>query len=291
MLLSLLGLAALLAPLQQDALTEKDLRNAFKKSISNRNPQVRADAINEYSFATRDLPDGGGAEKIVAKTIKNELDDDEFVVQAAAIVALSWGRHVDTVIDGMEDVLDDLRNMAEKYATRSKEEDREVYREAIQLYERAAWVVSVHPDDRSVDILIDQLRQVEPGSPSQKLIADMLDALAPALLRLGSHEAVQIVVRWTNVFGGSALSDNTDGRNYTLGARNLHDALSDFAIEIGQRGPLFSNRYDNDWREWFDTVEDKLEKQLGKLDEPIGPPPVMDPEAMEERSSDGRERP
>ncbi|GJM20900.1 MAG: hypothetical protein DHS20C15_08150 [Planctomycetota bacterium] len=269
--------AAPFAPQDAEA-KERDLRDEYKKGIARSDPQTRADAVNAYGFATRDLADDEGASKLVARQLKIALGDDEMEVVAAAIVALSWGRHVDTTLDGMEDVIDDLRNTAAKYATRPGDENRAVFQEAARLYENACVVVGRHTSDAAVDILVDQLRTLKPGTGEGRLAEVLVGPLSTALLELGSYEAVELVVKTTNVFGGEALSDDDEGNNFTRTARIIHDALIVYSEKIGKLGPPWSDRYDNDWRDWFKEVRGDLERKLGKLEEPIGPPDYVDPD-------------
>lgn len=297
MLRLLLAATALCAPLsafQDEEVTEKDLREAYKKGLSRSKAEERADAVNIYGFATRDLPENEGASKLVARQLKIALKDDDPQVVAAGIVALSWGRDVDTTLDAMEDVIDDLRNTAAKYATRPGDENRAIYQETVRLFENSVEIVGRHTCDKAEDILVDHMRTLKPQNGQGPLASDLIDPLSKGLLELGSHDAVEEVIRTTNVFSGDKLADDDEGNNFTLAARTLHDNLSAFAREIGKVGPPWSEQYDVDWRDWFKEVDDDLPKKLGKLDEPVEAPPYQNPDErmMPEKPKPGeRERP
>ena len=294
LLLSVAAVLAAPAAFQDEQILEKDLREEYRKGMARSDAQKRADAVNSYGFSTRDLPENEAASKLVARQLKIALGDDDPQVVAAGIVALSWGRHVETTLDGMEDVIDDLRNTLAKYATRPGDENRAIFQEAGRLYENACVIVGRHSCDSATDILLDQLRTLKPGSGEGKLAQTLVGPLSEALLELGSFEAVELVVKTTNVFGGEALSDDDEGNNFSVTARIIHDALTVYSQKIGKLGPPWSSRYDNEWRDWFKEVRGDLEKRLGKLEEPVGPPDYVNPDEEmrpDEPKPGERERP
>jgi len=295
LLLTATSLCLPLFALQDDeAVSERDLREAYKKGLARSSPEERADAVNQYGFATRDLPDDEGASKLVARQLKIALKDDDPQVVAAGIVALSWGRDVETTLDAMEDVIDDLRNTAAKYATRPGEENRAIYQEAVRLFENSVEIVGRHRCDAAEDILMDQMRTLRPQAGQGPLASDLIAPLSEGLLALGSYDAVELVIKTTNVFSGDTLADDKEGNNFTLAARTLHDNLSAFADEIGKIGPPWSPQYDVAWRDWFKEARDELPKKLGKLETPVDAPPYENPDQRmmpEEPKPGDRERP
>lgn len=270
--------------------TEKELRADFKKGLKNKDPAVRIEAVVNYSEGTRQLVEEGGAEKLVARTLAGALDDDNMGVCTAALTALSFGRHVTTVIEACNESLEYVRNIMEKKSGRLEDdESRERYRGAFDVYRLACAVLGNYRDDRSVDVLETELRALRPQSePNSKGIGNVsqLDSIAvnlirpatAALLALGTSDAVELVIKQTTVYSASSIGGMSPWeQQHERMARALHETLVDFAVRVERAPPAFTQNYQQDWHDWFKKNRKRFEDKLGKLKEP---PDALDMEAM-----------
>jgi hypothetical protein len=267
--------------------TEKDLREDFRKAYSTSDVSARVEAVAIFGNETRDLPDGG-ASKLVAKTLAGTLDDDAMEVCQAGVGALGWGRHPDTAVEALGDLLPELRKETEKLSTRPDDESRARRAQVAATYNTACEALGRHKDDRAVDALVDELRKLRPRNGASNASEVHARSLARALLQLGSHDAVETVVKTTQVYSGAVLNRNRNNAT----AVSLHESLSIFSEEIGYGPPEYSLTYDQAWREWFKEHEDEFEKKLGKLVEPPPAPEYRRPDRNPNRRRPGRpERP
>ena len=275
-----LAIATLTVPLAAQAPappTEKSLLAEYKDALKSNEPSYRAAAISAMSEATRELEDAGASKK-VAKALAKGLADEDLEVQAAAITALSWGRQPDVVIDVYEDHIKDLRNEIEKRLTRPDEESVAFKQDASRQYAAVCEALGRHADDRSVDVLISQLRTLTKNSKGKNNLSTILSTpLAEALLELGSQEAVEAVVKQTGVY---------QGPNQQQPAKRLHASLSAFSEGRGWAPSDYSFGYDQAWRDWLDEHEKEFSPKLGKLTEPVGEP-AYDPMARYKDARDG----
>ncbi|MCB9899110.1 MAG: hypothetical protein H6825_13975 [Planctomycetes bacterium] len=267
---------------------EKGLREAFHSAYLSRLPEDRALAVTTFDEATRALPDGGSS-RLVAKTLAEALDDESFTVRVPALRALSWGRHVDTVLDVLPKFLDDLRDDIEKLSTRPDEASRNRMRDTIVLYGEGAKALATHADDRVVDYLAGEIRTLRPSGSSTNIYSlRMIVPLADALLMLGSREAVEAVVKATASFGGGEMRWD----NVKKAAGELHESLARFAESKGDAAPTFDDFYDQSWHTWYEKHEDELPKKLGKLKQPTERPAYEPEDRVPDRAGPGRvERP
>ncbi|GEM_PF-2314909 len=269
--------------------TEKALRAAFKKGLKSKDASVRIEAVLAYSEGTRELEEEGGAEKLVARTLAEALDDDDMGVCNAAMTALSWGREVATVIDACDESLEFLRAIMERTSTRPDDESRALYRGALEVYRTTCATLGNYPDDRSVAVLETELRVLRPGGQLETVSQTLVRPAVTALLTLGSQEAVELVIKQTTVYSASTLGGTSPGERLLAGlARTLHDALSAFAINVERAPPSFGQNYQQDWHDWFKKHKKLFADDLGKLKVPPGP---MDTEAMAAMNSGGRNKP
>lgn len=268
---------------------EKALCKAFREAYRGGTLEERAEAVVTLDQASRELPDGGQG-RLVAKTLADALEDDELAVRTPAVRALAWGRHVETVVDALPELLDELRNDVEKLATRPDRESRDLLRGTVTLYAEACVALGRHSDDRVVDYLEGELRTLRPASNTRVVSILLVGPIADGLLALGSVDAVEIVVKTTDVFGGANLA--TGNGNGRASAQKLHESLATFSDSRGWGSPVFSDAFDQTWRKWFKAHEDDFVEKLGKLDEPPGPPPYVRPSRLPDRDRPGRgERP
>ena len=289
--LPILAFLVALGPLMgaQDAgsaVTEKELREAFRKEYASTDEAARSEAITVLSDASRTLPDGGSS-KMLARTFASAMKSDKSpAVQAAAVGALAWGRHVETSIDAMSDMLHELSKLSAKLSTRPDEASRTQRRQATQLYTQLCQALSRHPDDRSLKALEDELRKQRPRSGSGSASVEFVRPLSTALLQLGSQKAVECVVSTTAVFSGSALVNNGGT------ARGLHEVLAAYSEEVGYGAAAYSDRYDQFWRKWLKEHKSDLPPKLGKLKEPVEAPEYRPNNRSRDRKRPGeRERP
>ncbi len=276
-------------PTVQDATgpSEKDLRETFRKGIRSPDPSARIEAVATLGNASRSLPDGGSS-KLMARTLAGALDDDDMGVRAAAVGALAWGRHVETVVDVLGDLLPELRQEVAALSTRPDEESRTRRAQTARLYEATCVALGRHPDDRSVEALVDEIRKMRPRTGTQDASELLVGPVSSGLLALGSQESVGQVVKLTTVFSGSVLINRVSEGT----AKELHVLLSAFSEDLGYGPPAWSDTYDQSWRTWFQEHEDDLPKELGKLEEPVPAPEYRRPERVPDRRRPGQaERP
>lgn len=270
--------------------SEKDLREALDEGLKNAESAERVAAVFAFDGATRELPDQGTS-RLVAKELADILaDDEDLAVRTAAVRALAWGRHVDTVFDALPELLDDLRDDIEKLSTRPDEESRQRFRDTLALYAESAQVLASHPDDRAVDYLEGEMRTLQPGGSSTSVYSlRVFPPLADALLRLGTQRSVEAVVKQTGEFGGGEMR----WENVRDAAEQVHGLLASFSESLGHAPPTFDDFYDQSWRAWFSEHEDELPAKLGKLKAPTPPPPAYEPpDRRPDRAAPGRaERP
>jgi hypothetical protein len=273
--------------------TEKQLRADYKKGVRKKDPALRIEAVVNYSNATRELEEEGGAEKLVAKTLAGALDDDDMGVCNSAMSALAYGRHVETVIDACDETLEYLRNIMEKTSTRPDEESRAQYRGALDVYRVGCAVLGNYKDDRSIDVLETELRALRPGSGIESIARKLVQPVVSALLELRSVDAVEIVIKQTAVYSASTLGGSSPQEKVLEAmARNLHDALVSFAVDVERAPPAFTKNYQQDWHKWFKEHKKLFLAKLGKLKQPPGPIPYQRPGMMDNpRSSNRPQRP
>ncbi|MFT7464848.1 MAG: hypothetical protein ACI9EF_003208, partial [Pseudohongiellaceae bacterium] len=240
--------------------SEKELRAELKKAMKNKDAGVRLEAVVTYAEGTRQLPDDGAAEKLVAKTLTDVLDDDDMGVCNAAMVGLSWGRDVSTVIGACDEALEYVRNIMEKTSTRPDPESRAKYRGALDVYLSTCSTLGNYADDRSVKALETELRALRPGGQLETVSQSLLGAVASALLTLGSEESVEQVIKQTAVYTASTLGGTSENERLQQRlSRMLHDALSTFAVRIERAPPAFTQNYQQDWHAWFKDHRELLE--------------------------------
>lgn len=291
-LMTLLAVLSLALPRPQEVPDEKDLRAEFKKALRSKDAAERVAGVAEYGNATRDLEDGG-ASKLVAKTLASALEDEDMAVASAAVSALSWGRHVDTVIDTMDDAMEEWRAVLNKTATRPDDESRDLFRGALSTYRDGCALLARYTDDRTVDLLEGELKALRTGGQLENIAQNLVPSVTRALLQLGSQESVELVIKATAVYTASTMKGTSPSEKRDLKmAEDLHEALAEFAARVERAGPAFSQNYQQDWQDWFDEHEDLFEKKLGKLSEPPQAPDYVPPsEAGDSGPSGERERP
>lgn len=259
------------------ATTERQQLKVFGKAYKGSDVSALADAISELSSVSRRLEDGGGS-KAIAKALARGLDSDHLEVRGAALSALAWGRDNDTVLDLIEEELDDLYNDISKLVSRPDEESRAQRRDTSRLYAEVCKIAAWHKDDRSVDVLAKQLRKVtRAGRASDSMAAHTLRPLSEALVELGSRDAVEAVVAKTRTFVGARQK---------VHARKLHASLAMMSDALGRAPPDFDDKYDQVWHDWFDKYGDRLPKKLGRLELPTEEPPYVKPKKRGARDLD-----
>ncbi len=251
---------------------EKEMREAFKKEFGRNDAERRLAAIQTYDADTRGLLDEGKS-RLVAKTLAGGLTDDDMAVCQAAVSAMSYGRDVETAIDGLEDGLSHYRKVMGKTATRPDTESRNQYRGALDAYRAACAALANYKDDRSTKHLEAHFKKINPGGSVDNVSQNLVSPLAEGLLALGSQRSVKVVIDQTKRFTasiGKGTSNREQVRQNT--ARSLHDALASFARSIERVPPEFGQNYQQDWTDWFKQNKDLFPDKLGKLTEPPGPP-------------------
>ncbi len=263
--------------------TEKAQLDAFRKVYRGSDPNLLAEAIRAFGEASRRLEDGGSS-RTVAKTIARGFAEDDFAPRIAAAVELAWGRHPDTVIDVLDDALDETRNEIQKRIGRPDEESRTAMRDATNLFQLICAALSYHHDDRAVDVLSSQARRLSPSSKGNNLSAALITPLSDALLELGQRDGVELIVRTTSTFVGANQRSN---------AKRLHTSLSTFSNSIGYAPPAFDDTFDQSWRAWFDEHEDEFVESFDKLEGPIERPMALNRRAprMGATTPEGPQRP
>jgi len=254
---------------KDDKALEKKLRKEFESAYRSRAASERAAAVRTYAERTRELSDPG-LDRVIARTLEKAADDDDPAVLGAVADALSWGRDPDIALSTLEDITEELRQEVERLSTRPETDEQLRFRAALDSYARSADALGAHPDDRSVEVLARQMRTLQRRGKVEAAVAGMARPLAIALLRLGSRDAVEVVVKQTNEFSGSAMADGPLGQSRRRSAMILHDALTSFSLEhFGESAPAFDgDTYDQHWRDWFSEHEDDLSEELDELDEP-----------------------
>ncbi len=291
--LALLALATLLPlappagaqterPGDPPATTEKDLLAEFNKAVKVPGGKERAAAYTALGEASRSLPDKG-ASKLLAKTLARGLDEDDLEIRSAVVAQLGWGRDVDTVIAGFKGFLDGQLKDVDKRITRPDEESRSYVGSGVVLLGNACTALANYRDDRSIEILASLLRNLRQNSEGADLSTRVVGPIAKALLSLGTHDAVEAAVKQTQTFTGDWQGP---------AAKNLHEALAQFATAAGAAPPDYSDNVAVAWHEWFQKNADKFPRKIGKLKEPpASPPPGMDGKEMRTARDGSAERP
>jgi len=267
---------------------ERSLRAAYSSGLHAADASTRAGAVSAYSEGTRALGAELAASKLVASTLAKALDDDDLQVQSAAVLALAWGRHPETAIAALREVLPGLRNEAENLSTRPDGPSQERRRLASQVYAAACAALGRHADDRAVEALAEELRKIRPQQGPGAVAELHARPLADGLLALGSAPAVELVVKTTGVFSGSTLRDGAS----LATARQLHTALAAFSERLGHGPPTWTELYDQDWRKWFKAHAAELPVRLGQMQQPAAAPVYVAPGRDRDARQPGRpERP
>lgn len=281
----LLALAVLAAPsamAQDEKPTEKGLVGDFAKAFRSKDGPTRAAAITALGDMSRELEDGGTSKRI-AKELAKGLEDDDLEVRSAAIGQLAWGRHVDTVIGAFKSGIDDLQKEIDKRVTNPDEEAQQFVGRGTRLYGDACMALANYKDDRSADILADQIKNLRPNTSTNNLSTRLVGRTAEALLDIGSREGVEIAVKQMQVY---------DGQYQGAASRNLHQALAEFAVRVGKAPPNMELNIAVRWHEWFEENEELFPKKIGKLKEPPPERPYVDPRRNRGgRMDGGPERP
>jgi len=253
-----------LAGFAQQAPSEKELLRDLRKGLRAPAAYEREVAIATFSGATRELEDGGTS-RAVARALAGALDDEAPSVRAAAVAALSWGRHVETTIDALEDVLEETIREVDARWTRPDDESKAWVRDGRRLVEDAARAAGRYADDAMVEALADRLAALRAGNQRGRSYADEAAlVLSRALLAIGTREAVETVVARTRQYVGARRE---------RAARRLHEALADFSAERGFGPPAFAHTtFDQDWHEWLDEHEDAFAESV-ELEQPPPEPP------------------
>lgn len=242
---------------------EKALVAAFHDEWKGNDPERLVAAVRQLSEGSRDMEDRG-ADKTISRLLAKATRHESPEVMAAGVEALAWGRDVDTVLDNLEELLEELQSQITRRSTRPDAESRAYIHRALGVFEQACDVLAAHPDDRSVDILEARLRLLRRDKPSDLSSGYLAGPLSEALLRLRSRESVYAVVKATQTF--------TAGWNAQPAAHVLHRELAQLSLSMDIQPPLFSDRFDVSWGDWFREHDDRFEKKLGKLTEPTEPP-------------------
>jgi uncharacterized protein YejL (UPF0352 family) len=276
--------AASAGPLQDDdagqeaptAASEKDLVTEFNKAYKSTDEAERLAAITALGDLSRGLEDKGTS-KTVAKALAKGLDDESMEVRAAAVGQLAWGRHVDTVVAAFKGMIDDQRKELEKRITRPDDESKEYIQRGVRVFHDACRAVAHYKDDRVVDLLSGQMQALRPNTADTELSTRLVGNLGRSLLSLGTADAVQSAVRQTAVYTGTYQES---------AAKELHQALAEFATASGAAPPEYTDTYYVAWDDWFEAAEDTFPKKLGKLKEPP-PQPDYDKPDMRGEVDDG----
>jgi hypothetical protein len=247
------------------AVTEKELLADFNKAYRSNDEAARSAAIIALGDLSRGLEDKGTS-KNVAKALAKGLDDDSLEVRAAAVGQVAWGRHVDTVVVAFKGMIEDQRKQLEKRITRPDDESKEYVGRGVRIYADACRAAAHYKDDRVVDIMSAQMQALRPDTADTSLSSRLVGNLARSLLSMGTVEAVQSAVRQTGVFTGT-YQDSA--------AKELHQALAEFATASGVAPPEYTDIYYVAWDDWFEAAESGFPKKLGKLKEPP-PQPAYD---------------
>ncbi len=260
--------------------TEKSLLAAFSTSFKPSDGSARVEAINVLGDSSRSLPDGG-AGKAVARALARGLLDEELEVRAASIAQLGWGRHVDTAIEQLGDGLSDLLKQLDRRLTRPDEESRTYVGRATRIVGDASAALANYRDDRSVELLVVQLRSLDKNSTGgNNLSTRVLGPMSAAVLSLGTQDAVEAAVRQTQTYVGAGGAQQAP-------AKILHAELSKFAVAFGQAPPEYSENVSVAWNQWWEKVGDRLPKSLGRLKLPPASPPAEPMKGMRDRKDDG----
>jgi hypothetical protein len=284
-LLLLLPGAAVAQPPQDDdaeqeaptAVVEKDLLAEFNKAFRSKEEAERSAAIVALGDLSRGLEDKGTS-KNVAKALAKGLDDDSLEVRAAAVGQLAWGRDVDTVVASFKGMLDDQRKQLEKRMTRPDDESKEYLGRGVRVFHDACRAVAHYKDDRVVDSLATQMQALRPDTDDTNLSARLVGNLARSLLSLGTTAAVESAIRQTAVYTGTYQEP---------AAKELHQALAEFATANNAAPPEYTDIYYVAWDDWFELTEERFPKKLGKLKEPPPQPDYDRPGMLDGEVDDG----
>lgn len=291
-LLLSLSLLAVPAPAQRPDDAEKALRAEFKKALGSKEASARAAAVAAYGNATRDLPDAGGAAKLVAQTLALALADEDPSVGQAAVEQLAWGRDPATVIDTLGEALGGWRTGLEALATRPDDASRDLYSATQAAYARGVAALGRYADDRATKVLEDELRVLKPEGELENLARDVVGEVCTALLALGSERAVESVVKATATFPASTVGGTSDVEKSRLGmANSVHNALAEYSRRLEIPPPDFGQNYQQAWAEWFKANKKRFAPKLGKLETPPAAPAERKSDADAGRASGGRSRP
>ncbi len=284
LLLVVLGAAPLLTA-QREPDSEKALIAEFERSFKQRDSNSRAQAVSDFSERSRGLEDGGSSKR-VARALVKALEVEDLQVQAAGVLALSYGRHVDTVIDAWGDLMQDVATKMEARITRPDEESRAYVTGATRVFRDACAAIARYRDDRVVALLSQRMRVLQRNTSSNNMSTLVVRSLADALLDLGTHDAVQIVIKQTQTYTG--------GTYQRTPTRLLHESLAAFANRVGRAPPPYSEQMDIAWGNWFREYEQLFPDELGKLKVPPEEPEYVNRVVRRRRARDaesGPERP
>lgn len=260
--------------------TEKELISDFSKAFRSKDAPTRAAAITALGDLSRGLEDGGTSKRM-AKELADGLEDDDLEVRAAAIGQLAWGRHPATTISAFKSVLDDLQKQVDRRLTRPDEESRDYVMRGTRVFGDACMALANYKDDRSVEILASQLKNLRSNTSNNNLSTRLVGRTARALLQVPNAEGVETAIKQMQVY---------NGQYQTPASRALHKELAEFATSVGKAPPDWEPNVAVAWHNWFEDNEKLFAKKLGKLKEPPPERPYKDPRMSGDRKDGGPER-
>lgn len=237
---------------------EKELLDAFKKAFASSDPSAREAAVTTLGEASRQLPDQGAGKK-VAQALALGLEDPELMVGAASCFQLGRERDVDTVIGALEKALRMHRAELESKIRRSDVEARNYVVRATVLFRNACRVLANYRDDRSAACLVGLLAKVPPETKENDLALQLVTALAPTTLELGTQAAFETAVKRLAGFDAS-LPEGA--------ASQLLEALEEAATRAELPGPKGVEATPAGWQAWLELNKGRLPTKLGRLTAP-----------------------
>jgi hypothetical protein len=233
------------------------------KAYGSGDAAAREAAVTTLGEASRALADHG-AGKRVTQALAKALEDPELSVGAAVCFQLGRERDVDTVIAALGDFLKTHRAELESKVRRSDLEARNYVVRATVLFRNACRVLANYRDDRSAAILVGLLAKVPPETKENDLAAQLIDALGPTALDLGTEAAFDTAVKRLAGFDPALVEG---------AARKLHDALAEAAKRADAPPPEWSASAPAQWQAWLEDNRSRFPKKLGRL----AAPPASEP--------------
>jgi hypothetical protein len=243
---------------------EKTLLRDFDKAFKTKDAGARAAAVTALGDLSRELPDAGKG-RALAKALAKALEDEDLEVQSAAVAQLAWGRDVETTLPALGDHVETVRKEIDRRITRPDDESKSYVNRGTRLFGDVCRALANYRDDRAVESLASIIQRLRANTEAHDSSTRLVGRIAEPLLDLGSHDAVQIVVRQAQAYSDS------DGYQEAA-AKELHRVLSIFATRAGKAPPDYTQNWYVAWDNWFEEHGDSFPKKLGKLKEPPAAP-------------------